>query len=79
MIMIIYIMLLSLYSTIHFFFCIMQMQKMSQAVEEKVEGLQHQKGQDVALQAALAARGLGGSWTWKESESLVVHGETWEK
>ena len=57
----------------------MQMQKMSQAVEEKVEGLQHQKGQDVALQAALAARGLGGSWTWKESESLVVHGETWAK
>ena len=49
----------------------MQMQKMSQAVEEKVEDLRHEKGQDVALQAALAARGLGGSWTWK-AEALVV-------
>ena len=57
----------------------MQTQKMSQAVEEKVEGLRHQKGQDVALQAALAAPGLGGSEGGGRNPShwwfMVKHGK----
>ena len=51
---------------------------MSQAVEAKVEGLQKQKGQDTAFQAALAARGLGGNMVtpYGKCGENMKHGKT---